>query len=266
MAHATCKGFLGKPTIVNNVETLCAVPRIFEIGVEKYLTIGTTATPGTKIFSVSGDCGKPGIYEIEWGMKLKDFLILIEAFDPYFILFNGFAGECLSPNDFEREISGENLLSDHVQFEFKDPLSYSQKMSAVGLRSGGSFMVFHKNRDLIEIINNINEFFVSESCGICVPCRTGNFLLRKKIRKIMLSHADNIDLKDIKDWSTIIKQSSRCGLGKTSANCLLTAMLKFPEVFEDRITENADINKSFSLDKAVKTYNDIITENKTIYE
>ncbi|NOQ91734.1 MAG: NADP oxidoreductase, partial [Flavobacteriaceae bacterium] len=82
------KGYLSKPTLVNNVETLCAVPRIFEMGVENWLKIGTEKTPGTKLLSVSGDCDKPGIYEIEWGMKLKDLLSTIGAHDPNFILFN----------------------------------------------------------------------------------------------------------------------------------------------------------------------------------
>ena len=260
------KGFLGKPTIVNNVETLCAVPRIFEMGLEKYLSIGTEATPGTKLLSVSGDCKKPGIYEIEWGIKLKEFFQLIDAENPHFVLFNGFSGECLSPIDFDREISGENLLAEHIQFKFNDPIEYAQKMYAVGLRSGGSFMVFHKDRDLLEILKNINDFFVAESCGICVPCRTGNFLLNKKIQKIINCHADEKDLNDIKEWSTIIKQSSRCGLGKTSANCLLTAMLKFPETFQERLTYNKDINEAFSLTKAVEDYKEIVNEIETTYE
>jgi len=259
------KGFLGKPTIVNNVETLCAVPRIMEMGLEKYLNIGTNITPGTKLLSVSGDCAKPGIYEIEWGIKLKDFLSLIGAEDTYLVLYNGFAGECLSTSDFDREISGENLLAEHIQFDFKDPIEYARKMSAVGLRSGGSFMVFDKRRDIFEILKSINDFFVEESCGICVPCRTGNFLLNKKIMKLIRCHADKKDINDIKEWGTIIKQSSRCGLGKTSANCLLTAMLKFPKLFEEKLTCNKDINRAFDLEKAVEDYDDIINEIETTY-
>lgn len=260
------KGFLGKPTVVNNVETLCAVPRILEMGLDKYLTIGTNATPGTKLLSVSGDCKKPGVYEIEWGMKLKDFLDLIEAKDPHYILFNGFAGEFLSSVDFDREISGENLLAEHIQFSFKDPIEYSRKMSGVGLRSGGAFMVFNSQRDLLSILKNITKFFVAESCGICVPCRTGNFLLNKKINKIMLCHADKDDLDEIQEWSTIIKQASRCGLGKTSTNCLLTAMLKFPEDFQKCLLAESDINQAFNLEKAVENYNSIIHEIESSYE
>ncbi len=260
------KGFLGKPTVVNNVETLCAVPRILEMGLDNYLKIGTKQTPGTKLLSVSGDCKKPGVYEIEWGMKLKDFLNLIEAKDPHIVLFNGFSGECLSEVDFDREISGENLLAEHIQFKFNDPIEYSRKMSGVGLRSGGSFMVFNKKRDLIGILKNITKFFVAESCGICVPCRTGNFLLNKKINKIMFGHAELKDLEEIKEWSFIIKQSSRCGLGKTSTNCLLTAMLKFPEEFKKHLTAESNFNHSFNIENAVDNYNTIIQEIESTYE
>ncbi|MDX5584676.1 MAG: NAD(P)H-dependent oxidoreductase subunit E [Aureibaculum sp.] len=260
------KGYLGKPTVVNNVETLCAVPRILEMGLDNYLSIGTEATPGTKLLSASGDCTKPGVYEIEWGMKLKDFLDLIGAKDPHFVLFNGFAGECLSPVDFDREISGENLLAEHIQFKFKDPIEYSRKMSGVGLRSGGSFMVFNKDRDIMSILKNITKFFVAESCGICVPCRTGNFLLNKKINKIMLGHGGKKDLEEINEWSHIIKQTSRCGLGKTSTNSLLTAMLKFPEEFEKYIKEDSDFNRSFNIKTAVEDYDNIIHEIESTYE
>ncbi|MDP3352554.1 MAG: NAD(P)H-dependent oxidoreductase subunit E [Flavobacteriaceae bacterium] len=259
------KGYLGKPTVVNNVETLCAVPRILEMGVDKYLSIGTKLTPGTKLMSVSGDCKKPGIYEIEWGMKLKDFLKLIEAENPHYILYNGFSGECLSEADLDREISGENLLADHIQFEFNDPIEYARKMRGVGLRSGGSFMVFNKDRDLLQILKNISDFFVEESCGVCVPCRTGNFLLNKKINKVINRHADATDLEQVKEWSNIIKQSSRCGLGKTSTNCLLTAMLKFPEDFEKGLLAESDFNHTFNLENATAEYNAIINEIESTY-
>jgi [NiFe] hydrogenase diaphorase moiety large subunit len=198
-------------------------------------------------------------------MKVKDFLELIEAEDPYLILFNGYSGECLASFDFDREISGENLLSESFAFNIDNPSDYKQKMSSKGVRSGGSFMVFNKNRDFLDIFKNISDFFVSESCGICVPCRTGNFLLNKKIKKLILGHADHSDLKEIREWSTIIKRTSRCGLGQTSSNSLLCAMFKFPEEFEKRLTGDTNINRSFDLEKAVENYNDIIKEIETSY-
>lgn len=260
------RGFNNRPTVVNNVETLSAVPRILMMGLDKYLELGTEKTPGTKLLSVSGDCELPGLYEIEWGMKLRDFLELIGAKDTKFILFNGYAGECLSEVDFDREISGENLLADDVLFHFKDPIEYAQKMSGIGLRAGGSVMIFNKSRDVLNVMKNVADFFVDESCGICVPCRTGNFLLNKKIDRIKLGHGEERDLEEIKEWSKIIKTTSRCGLGKMSSTALNDAIFKFPDVFGTVLSENTDFNKAFNLKDATVDYDRIINEMTSDYE
>ncbi len=236
------KGFKGKPTVVNNVETLCAVPRILEMGVDKWLSLGTRKTPGTKILSVSGDCKTPGIYEIEWGMNFRDFLNLTGAENPKIVQFSGPSGELLSEADFDRNISGEDLSC------------------------GGSVMIFNQEKDLLEILKSYSDFFVDESCGICVPCRTGNFLLNRKIDKLILGHAEEKDLKDIKEWSKIIKTTSRCGLGQMSSNSLNDAMTKFPEIFKDKVADDSDFNKSFNLDLAVAEYDQIIKEINADYE
>jgi len=106
---------------------------------------------------------------------------------------------------------------------------------------------------------------VEESCGVCVPCRTGNFLLNKKINKVINCHADSNDLIQVKEWSNIIKQSSRCGLGKTSTNCLLTAMLKFPSKFEKGLLAESDFNHTFDINNATAEYNTIINEIESTY-
>ncbi len=236
------KGFNGKPTIVNNVETLCAVPRIFEMGVDKWLSIGTEKTPGTKLLSVAGDCKYKGIYEVEWGMNMKKFIKLTGAENTKAIQFSGPSGELLSEVDFERNISGEDLSC------------------------GGSVMMYNDTRDILYILKYYSNFFVEESCGICVPCRTGNFLLNKKIDKLLLGHAEEKDLVDIKEWSHIITTTSRCGLGQMSSNSLNDAIKKFPEIFEQRLSENTDFNKSFNLDNAVAEYDQIINEISSDYE
>jgi len=236
------KGFNGKPTVVNNVETLCAVPRILEMGVDNWLKLGTESTPGTKIFSVSGDCEKPGIYEIEWGMKIKDFLQLIGAKNPHYILFNGYSGGSLSAQDFDKELSGE------------------------GIKSGGAFMVFNKDRNLLNITRNVCNFFVQESCGICVPCRTGNYLLNIKLDKILSGKANKKDLKEIREWSRVIQTNSRCGLGIMSSNTLIDTMNKFPEVFEKRLSDTNGLEKNFDLKTATAEYDSIINEITTDYE
>lgn len=260
------RGFKGKPTLVNNVETLCAVPRILEMGVSKWLQLGTEKTPGTKIFSVSGDCEKPGIYEIEWGMKIRDFLHLIGAKDPYYILFNGYAGKCLSEDDFDRDISGEGILDVDVKIDMNNKLEYKQKMTGIGVKSGGAFMVFNKERDLLKIINNVCHFFVEESCGICVPCRTGNYLLNKKLDKIISGKATKKDLVDIRKWSKTIEINSRCGLGILSSNALIDTMDKFPHIFENLINSNNGFDQKFNLENATAEYDQIINEITSDYE
>jgi len=127
-------------------------------------------------------------------------------------------------------------------------------------------MVFNKQRDLIKVLKNVADFFVAESCGICVPCRTGNFLLNRKIDKLVAGHAETKDLEDIKQWSNIIKVTSRCGLGKMSSTALNHAILKFPDVFEKHLSENTDYNKAFNLKEAVADYDRIINEMTSDYE
>ena len=236
------KGFNGKPTIVNNVETLCAVPRIFEMGVDKYLSIGTEKTPGTKLLSVSGDCKKQGIFEIEWGMTIRELLDLAKAKDVKMVQFSGPSGDLLSEEDFDKPISGE------------------------GQTCGGSVMIFNESRDILYILKNYLTFFVDESCGICVPCRTGNFLLNKKLDKLLLGHAEEHDLDEIKEWSKIIKTTSRCGLGQMSSNSLNDAIRKFPEVFSKSLSENTNFNKAFNLESAVAEYDRIINDLTADYE
>lgn len=236
------RGFKDKPTVVNNVETLCIVPRILEMGLDKWLEIGTEKTPGTKLLSVSGDCENKGIFEIEWGMNMRKFLELIGAENPKMIQFSGPSGDCLSEVDFDRTISGEDLTC------------------------GGSVMVFNDRRDLLHILKSYSNFFVDESCGICVPCRTGNFLLNRKIDKLVAGHAEKKDLEDIKEWSHIIKTTSRCGLGQMSSNSLNDAILKFPEIFERSLSDNTNFNKAFSLEDATADYDQIINEMTSDYE
>ncbi|WP_456376014.1 NAD(P)H-dependent oxidoreductase subunit E [Lutibacter sp.] len=260
------KGYKGKPTVVNNVETLCAVSGILNMGIDKWLSYGTKKTPGSKIFSVSGDCKYPGIYEIEWGMKVKDFLNLIGANDPYYILFNGYAGKCLSKLDFDRELSGEGVLAANVKINTKNKLEYQQRMTGIGVRSGGAFMVFNSQRNIVQMIDNVTDFFVQESCGICVPCRVGNFLLKRKLDKVLNGKGNTKDIKEVREWCKVIETNSRCGLGIMSTSALIDTLDKYPEVFEKLINNNNGNNTSFSLEKATQEYDHIIKEITANYE
>lgn len=233
------RGYLQKPTIINNVETFCAVARIFEFGVDYYCEKGIPGSPGTKIISVSGDCDKPGIYEIEWGMTAAELLELCEAKDPYFIQVSGPSGECISMKEKYRRISMLDLLAR------KD------------IRCGGALTIYNSQRDLVMILLKYAEFFKHESCGICTPCRAGNFLIERKLQKINSGLATGEDLEDLKSWATIMKASSRCGLGKTAPNGVIMAMEKFGDYFKGKLHHTANKHDgiaAFDLDSAIADY------------
>lgn len=232
------RGYLGKPTVVNNVETLCAVARIMELGINYFTKLGTPLSKGTKLMSVSGDCGKPGVYEIEWGMTVGELLELCEAKDPYFIQISGPSGECIPNEERYRRLCMEDLLC------------------------GGSIMIFNSERDILQILHNYSNFFQHESCGLCTPCRAGNLILAKRLKKISLGLGNSQDLKDMQDWGEILKLTSRCGLGKTSANSLIKALQKFPAYFESKLRWDGHTNDpGFDLNAAVQLHKDIYKQS-----
>lgn len=229
------KGYLQQPTIINNVETFCAAARILETGAADYIKLGMPGSPGTKLISVSGDCKYPGIYEIEWGMTVAELLEISGADDPYYIQVSGPSGECISIKEKYRRISMLDLLAR------KD------------IRCGGSFMIFNKQRDIVKILLNFSSFFKHESCGICTPCRAGNFIIQRKLERLDNGLANKNDLEELINWGTIMKNTSRCGLGKTAANSLINAMDKFQDYFFTRLDKDYDgLNLKFDLDEATR--------------
>ena len=231
------KGYLQLPTVVNNVETFAAVARLIQMGSFEYLKRGMPGSPGTKLISISGDCLRPGIYEIEWGMTVAELLDLCGAEDPYFIQVSGPSGECISVKEKYRRISMLDLMAQ------KD------------ISCGGSFMIFNSHRDLVHILINFSEFFKHESCGVCTPCRAGNFIIQRKLERLQNGLADMNDLKELKSWSAIMKATSRCGLGKSASNSILQSLDKFNDYFSARFaaTDNSTYRK-FDLHSAVTEY------------
>ena len=221
------KGYMQLPTVVNNVETYAAVARIIRMGTNEYLKRGIPGSPGTKLISISGDCQWPGIYEIEWGMAIAELLEHCGAEDPYFIQVSGPSGESISAKEKFRRISMLHLEGQR------------------DIRCGGSFMIFNSNRDLVHVLMNFSEFFKHESCGVCTPCRAGNFIIQRKLVRLQNGLADMNDLKELSAWGLILKTTSRCGLGKSASNSILMTLEKFPEYFESRFgnTDNSIIRK-----------------------
>lgn len=211
------RGYLGMPTVVNNVETFAAATRIMAEGAAWFAGMGVEGSTGTRLLSVSGDCAAPGIYEVEWGVTLREVLDMIGAKDPRAVQISGPSGEMLS-----------------VAADADRAMAYDD------LSCNGSFMVFNHDRDLLDVVGDFMQFFVDESCGICVPCRAGNVLLRQKVGQIAAGQGMPSDLDDMVSLGGVVAHTSRCGLGATSPNPILTTMTKFPEIYPVRPRETVD--------------------------
>lgn len=226
--YPVTKGYLDEPTTVNNVETYCAVSRIMVNGAAWFKAIGTDKSAGTRLLSISGDCKKPGIYEVEFGTSMQKILEMCEGLDAKAIQIGGPSGTLINHSEFNRILGHEDLAT------------------------GGSFIVFGPQRDILEVVHNFMEFFVEESCGFCTPCRAGNVLLLHKLNKILHGHGTATDLKEMEEWSKIIKTLSRCGLGQTSPNPVVWSLNNFRELYEAKINKGADYLTGFDLMKAVE--------------
>lgn len=235
------RGYKKKPTIVNNVETFCSAVRILERGSDWHSSLGTKDSSGTKLISVSGDCQFPGVYEIEWGMSIKEMLEMVGAKEVQAVQVAGPSGICLPPDQFDRKIALEDLPT------------------------GGSMIVIGKNRDLLkEVVLNFMEFFADESCGSCVTCRSFNMILRNAIAKIVKGQGIRKDIEDMAAWSEIMRKTTRCGLGQTSANPIVTTIKNFRHLYDARV-KDTDFQSSFDMQKAVLESCEVVGRDAAIH-
>jgi [NiFe] hydrogenase diaphorase moiety large subunit len=201
--------------------------------------MGTPKSAGTKVLSVSGDCAKPGVYEVEFGLKVQDLLKMAGASDAQAVQVGGPSGTCISRGQFEHRLCFEDLPT------------------------GGSVIIIGPQRDLFEVIHNFMDFFIEEACGWCVPCRAGNILLKKKLEKITSGKGTTKDLQEIESWGKTIKAMSRCGLGQTSPNPILTTVQNFREMYEAKIHRDTDFISEFDLEAAVKAASSLTGQKLT---
>ena len=222
------KGYLAQPTVVNNVETFCCVARILEKGPGWFAQMGSSGSAGTKLLSVSGDCQSPGIYEVPFGTKLREVLDMVGARDAKAVQVGGPSGQLVAENQFDRAICYDDLAT------------------------GGSIVVFGKSRDVLAIADYYMDFFIEESCGYCTPCRVGNVLLKKRLEKLMHGKGEPADLDYLVDLGTKVKAASRCGLGQTSPNPILTSIKNFPDEYAKHVEEETQgFVPTFILSEAV---------------
>ena len=212
-------GYLGKPTVVNNVETFIAAAKITADGHKSFQQLGTAQSSGTRLLSISGDCSKPGIYEYPFGTSITTILDDCQASDTSFVQIGGPSGTMVDKNSFQRTICFEDLPT------------------------GGSFMIFNHSRDPLETALNFSHFFAHESCGFCTPCRVGTSLIKKLLDKINNGLGSQQDILELDKLCHLIQQNSHCGLGQTATNPVRDTLNIFDDVYKTRIN-----NRKFSAD------------------
>ncbi len=222
------KGYLDKPTAVNNVETFCLAVKILEKGPKWFTSMGTKDSSGTKLLSVSGDCTMPGVYEVEWGFSVNDILKMVEAEDTQAVQIGGPSGSLIGPADFDRTLCYADLAT------------------------GGSIIIFNNSRDLLkDVVLNFTDFFIEESCGSCSVCRAMPVLLRQILLKVINGKGVKQDIEDMKEW-TAIMPVNRCGLGQTAGNPIATSIKNFGSLYEQKLQKEVEYDTGFDITQAIQ--------------
>ena len=224
--YPVTQGYLGLPTAVNNVETLCAAALIALQGGEWYRAIGTARSSGTKILSVAGDCARPGLYEYPFGVTVRDVLEDCGATDTLAVQISGPSGHCIDASEFGRRIAFEDLST------------------------AGAFTIFDDRRDMFEVARNYVEFFAHESCGFCTPCRVGTSMLRGLMTKIHRGRGSLHELQEMSRLNPVLQMSAHCGLGHTACNPVLDTLKRFRPAYERRL-QALRFAPDFDLDSAL---------------
>lgn len=224
------KGYLDLPTIVNNVETFASAARVMEKGAGWFAQIGSEQSSGTKLFSVSGDCSRPGVYELPFGLTLNEFLKEVGGEEAIAVQVGGPSGTCVDRGAFGRKLGFEDLPT------------------------GGSIIVFGPGRDILAMAHTFMEFFVEESCGWCTPCRVGNVLILERLKTIRAGKGTAEDLKYLEELCITVKKMSRCGLGQTSPNPVFTTLQNFRKAYEAKLLKGdpGGLQPTFDLNAALR--------------
>lgn len=208
----TSYGYMGKPTVVNNVETLVSAFMVCNIGSQEYIKLGITDSRGSKLFSVSGDTPKPGIYDLEFGLSLAEFVDEFGDGDTKAVQVGGASGFCVPRKKFNETTIG-----------------FRGGLEGDSLPTGGSMMIFNSSRSMYNILNNYLEFFAEESCGQCTPCRVGCQQLKVGIEAVKRGEKEPEYLDRLLKLSETMKRTSKCGLGQSVANSFSSIVTNFVE-------------------------------------
>lgn len=218
------KGLFGKPTIVNNVETLANIPQIILKGPEWFASFGTEKSKGTKVFALGGKIQNTGLVEIPMGTTLREIVEDIGGGIPAGKKFK--AAQTGGP-------SGGCIPAEHYDV----PIDYENLKKIGSMMGSGGLIVMDEDNCMVDIAKFFLEFTVEESCGKCVPCRVGTKRLLEILEKITLGKATLDDLDRMEELCHHIQENSLCGLGQTAPNPVLSTLRYFREEYEAHVLE-----------------------------
>ena len=209
------KGLWGKPTIINNVETLMNIPHIIRNGGHWFNQMGTERSKGTKVFSVSGDVKKPGVYELVLGSRLKELVDdLALAKEVKMVQVGGATGRIIPYSMIDTPLSFETILG------------------------AGAITVFDESRDIIDIVYKTMEFLAEECCGKCAPGREGTEAMVEILRRFSQGEGLDRDITVLQELASTMMLSSLCGLGQAAPNPVIDSLQYFRDALESRIRGN----------------------------
>ncbi|HEX3542903.1 MAG TPA: NADH-quinone oxidoreductase subunit NuoF [Candidatus Acidoferrum sp.] len=215
-------GLYGCPTIINNVETLSAVPAIILGGGEAYANLGTLKNGGTRLLCVAGHVNKPGIYEIPLGMNMKEFIY-------------GMAGGITGGKKLKAVIPGGSSCPLLTADEIDIPMDYDSVAKAGSMLGSGGMVVMDEDTCMVDMARRIMHFYAHESCGWCIPCREGTTWLRKMLERIHAGYGREQDIDMLSELSKNILGRSFCPLGDAAAMPTISMVQKWRNEFEDHL-------------------------------
>ncbi|TAK36228.1 MAG: NADH-quinone oxidoreductase subunit F [Chloroflexota bacterium] len=206
------QGLWGKPTIIDNVETLMNIPQILAQGAAWFSGLGTEQSKGTKVFSVSGDVQRPGVYELIMGTPLRELVEeLSGATSVKMVQVGGASGRVVPAARLDTPLAFETVLG------------------------AGSIIVYNDTRDALDVSLQTMEFFVEECCGKCTPCREGTLVMTETLERIQRGQGREQDLSNLLDLAETMGLTSLCGLGQAASNCFVDTLQHFGEEYRGRL-------------------------------
>ena len=219
------KGLWGKPTIINNVETLANIPQIILKGPEWFKSFGTEKSPGTKVFALGGKINNTGLVEVPMGTTLREVIYDI-------------GGGCPNGKEFKAVQtggpSGGCLTTKHLD----TPIDYDSLTAAGSMMGSGGMIVMDEDNCMVSVAKFYLDFIVEESCGKCSPCRIGNKRLYEILDKITEGKGSIEDIELLRNLGKVIKDTALCGLGQTSPNPVLSTIDNFEQEYIDHVVNH----------------------------